>query len=157
MENSTIYDFFDKIFSEPPQPKNSIRLQLEILNNNNTNKTETELSDIFEILLHMFVYGFKKLALTFNSESINLLKQYYESINIKLDIETAKFDTILFKSSQYLARYCVIDPSSIFSDLNEAIFIMNHNQFNRSRLYQYIAVYQDEYESLIFINFDFIL
>jgi len=155
MENSNIFDFFDKIFSKPPQPENSIKLELEIVNNKD--KTETELSDIFEILLHMFVYGIKKLSLTFNPESINLLKQYYQSIGIKLDIEITQFDTILFKSSRYLARYCVIDPSSIFSNLNEAIFIMNHNKFNRSRLYQYIAVYQDEYESMIFINFDFII
>jgi len=155
MENTTIYDFFNNIFSEPPQPPNSINLHLEILNNKD--KTETELSDIFEILLHMFIYGFKKLKLSFNPDSIALLKEYYKSINIKFDIETEQFDTILFKSNRYLARYCVVDPSSIVGELNEAIFIMNHNQFSRSRLYQYIAVYQDEYESMMFISFDFII
>jgi hypothetical protein len=50
-------NFFEKIFSEDPKPPKSISLEIDVLENEN--QTETKISDIFEICLHMFVYGIK--------------------------------------------------------------------------------------------------
>ena len=154
MEKSNIFEFFTKIFSDSPKSPKSIPFELEVLNDLNI-KDETKLSDIFEIFLHMFIFGLKKLNLGFTEESIFILKQYFTSLDpsVKFNIEIVEFDTILFKSPQYLTRYCVIDPSSL-KDI-EPLFIMNYNKLNRSKLSEFTAVYQDEYESMMFINFDF--
>jgi hypothetical protein len=82
MENS-IFELFETIFSEDPKPANSISVEINILDTSisNTSISETQLSDNFEILLHMFIYGFKKLKLTFTEESLSILKKYFASLN----------------------------------------------------------------------------
>jgi hypothetical protein len=149
MEKS-IFELFETIFSEDPKPPKSISVEIEVLDYNK------EISDNFEILLHMFIYGLKKLKLTFSEESLSILKKYFASLDpsIKFHIEIEQFDTALFGDIRYVNRYCKIDPSSI--DSNDVLFISNYNQINRNNLNEFIAVYQDEYESMIFINFDFI-
>jgi hypothetical protein len=149
MENS-IFELFETIFSEDPKPPKSISVEIEVLDYNK------EISDNFEILLHMFIYGFKKLKLTFTEESLDILKKYFASLDpsIKFNIEIEQFDSALFGDIRYVKRYCKIDPSSLES--NDVLFISNYNQLIRNNLNEFIAVYQDEYESLIFINFDFL-
>jgi hypothetical protein len=154
MENSkNIFELFSTIFSDSPKQPKSICLEIDVLNKDE--QTETELSDIFEIFLHMFIYGFKKLNLTFSVDSMNLLKRYFESVGVKFNIEIVEFDTNLFNDIRYKLRYCIIDPSSI-SEETEPLFISNYATYTRSKLTEYIAVYQDEYESMVFINFDLI-
>jgi hypothetical protein len=149
MEKS-IFELFETIFSEDPKPPKSISVEIEVLDCNK------EISDNFEILLHMFIYGFKKLKLTFTEESLNILNKYFASLDpsIKFNIEVEPFDSALFGDIRYINRYCKIDSSFIDSD--DVIFISNYNQLLRYNLNEFIAVYQDEYESIIFINFDFI-
>ena len=156
MENS-IFELFETIFSEDPKPANSISVEINILDTSisNTSISETQLSDNFEILLHMFIYGFKKLKLTFIEESLSILKKYFASLNpsINFNIEIEPFDTALFGNIRYVNRYCKIDSSFINSD--DVLFISNYKQITRNNLDEFIAVYQDEYESMIFINFNF--
>jgi hypothetical protein len=102
----------------------------------------------------MFVYGFKRLNLTFTEESMTILKDYFLSVGIKFNIEIEQFDTILFNDIRYKARYCLIDPMSLTDD--EPLFISNYQKYERSKMNQFIATFQYEYESMIFINFDFI-
>ena len=52
-----------------------------------------------------------------------------------------------------MVRYCMIDQSFIKDD--EPLFISNYNKYSRIKLKEFIAVYQYEYESMIFISFDF--
>jgi hypothetical protein len=118
-------------------------------------ESETQLSDNFEILLHMFIYGFKKLNLTFTEESLSILKKYFASLDpsINFNIEIEPFDAALFGNIRYANRYCKIDSS--FLDSDDVVFISNYKKLIRNNLNEFIAVYQDEYESMIFINFDF--
>lgn len=155
MENNpNLYEIFKTIFSDSPKPSKSICLEIDVLDAKNKDEiTETQLSDIFEILLHMFIYGFKKLNLTFTKESISILVQYFASVGINFIIEIVNFDTVLFKDPRYMVRYCMIDQSFIKDD--EPLFISNYNKYSRIKLKEFIAVYQYEYESMIFISFDF--
>jgi hypothetical protein len=151
MEKPNIFQIFETIFSDDPKPPKSISLEIDVLDSGEE-LTETQLSDIFEIHLHMFIYGFKRLNLTFTEESLYILKQYFLSIGIKFNIDIEQFDTKLFKDLRYLIRYCIIDGVS-----NESpVFISNYNKFPRNKLKEFIAVYQDEYESMLFLSFDFI-
>jgi len=79
MENS-IFQLFETIFSEDPKPPKSISVEIEVLDYNK------EISDNFEILLHMFIYGFKKLKLTFSEESLSILKKYFASLDPSIKI-----------------------------------------------------------------------
>jgi hypothetical protein len=107
MENNpNIFEIFKTIFSDSPKPSKSICLEIDVLDTQNKEEiTETQLSDIFEIFLHMFIYGFKKLNLTFTEESMIILKQYFASVGIKFIIEFENFDTVLFKDPRYIKRY----------------------------------------------------
>jgi hypothetical protein len=153
--NPNLYELFNTIFSDSPKPPKSICLEIDVLDKENKDEiTETQLSDLFEIFLHMFIYGFKKLNLTFTEESLSKLKDYFLSVGIKFNIEMEQFDTILFNDIRYKARYCLIDPSSLIDD--EPLFISNYNKYNRSKINEFLGIYQFEYESMIFVNFDFI-
>jgi len=157
MENNpNIFEVFNTIFSDLPQPPKTISLGINVLDPENKDElTETLLSDNFEIFLQMFIFGFKKLNLTFTEESLSKLKDYFLSleIGIRFRIEIEQFDTILFKDPRYVKRYCIIDSASI-NEL-EPLFISNYNKFTRNNLNEFIAVFQYEYESMIFISFDF--
>ena len=149
MQNN-LFEIFNSIFSQPPQLPKSIFLEIDTLNN------ETQLSDIFEIYLNMLVYGFKKLNLDLTQENISILQQYFNSIGIKIIIEFDIFDTILFKDQRYVNRYCIIDSSSFINLEKMPLFIMNINQIFKNKLYDFIAIYQINYEYLVYIRFDFI-
>ena len=153
--NPNLYQLFNTIFSDSPKSPKSICLEIDVLDKENKDEiTETQLSDLFEIFLHMFIYGFKRLNLTFTEESLSILKGYFLSVGIKFNIEIEQFDTILFNDIRYKARYCLIDPSSLTDD--EPLFISNYNKYNRTKINEFLGIYQFEYESMIFVNFDFI-
>ena len=141
MQNN-IYETFNQIFSDSPKEPKSIFLEISVIEN--VESTETNTSDIFELLLNMFVYGFNKLNLSYTKESVSILKQYFESVGFKFNIEIEQFDTILFKDLRYLQRYCSIDSSFssfLSSNDNKPIFIMNANQsLHRNNLNQFIAI-----------------
>ena len=149
-----IYEIFNTIFSEPPKQPKSIFLELSVLDQS---IVDTQLSDIFEFLLNMFVYGFNKLNLSFTLESVEILKSYFASIGFKFNIEIEQFDTILFNDLRYKNRYCTIE-TSFLSEIqdNKPYFIMNYNKLSRNNLNEFIAVFQYQYESLNFISFEFI-
>ena len=150
MQNN-IFNLFDNIFSDSPKPPKSILLEIDILDSNSTEISSTKLSDIFEIFLHMLVYGFNKLELNFSMENINLLNKYFNSVGVNILIDFEIFDTILFKDSRYVNRYCIITDIE-----DEAFFMMNAKNQEYTNLKELIGVYQLEYEYLIFIRFDFI-
>ena len=153
--NPNLFEIFNTIFSESPKSPKTISLEIDVLDTLDKDQiTETQLSDIFEIFLHMFIFGFKKLNLTFTEESISILKKYFSSVGIKFNIVMEQFDTNLFKDERYVSRYCLIDSKSIEDD--EPLFISNYTKYNRNKLNQYTATFQYEYESMMFINFDFI-
>lgn len=153
--NPNLYELFNTIFSNSPKSPKSICLEIDVLDKENKDEiTETQLSDLFEIFLHMFIYGFKRLNLTFTKESLSILKDYFLSVGIKFNIEIEQFDTILFNDIRYKARYCLIDPVSLID--NDPLFISNYNKYNRTKINEFLGVYQFEYESMIFVNFDFI-
>lgn len=144
-----IYDTFNSIFSDSPKPPKSIFLEI-ILDNNE----KTEVSDIFECLLNMFVFGLHKLNIPVNEDSFSQLKPYFESIGIKFIVEFIPFDTGLFNDPRYKYRYCSID-----TNLNESSdkpnFILNANQIPKTELKHFYATYQYHYEYLIFLSFTF--
>lgn len=154
--NPNLFEIFKTIFSDSPKSSKSICLEIDVLDTNISKDeiTETQLSDIFEILLHMFIYGFKKLNLEFTKESLSILTEYFASVGIKFNIELEEFTTTMFKDPRYLIRYCLIDSSFITEE--EPLFISNYQKFNRAKLNEFIATYQFEYESMIFISFDFL-
>ena len=60
-----IYETFNNIFSESPKEPKSIFLELSVLDSlKNEEVCDKEISDTFEFLLNMFVYGFNKLNLS---------------------------------------------------------------------------------------------
>ena len=145
-------NFFDKIFSEDPKPPKSISLEIDVLENEN--QTETKISDIFEICLHMFVYGIKYKKLEFIPEHLAELKKYFNSVSLDFIIEVEDFDTSLFNDLRYTQRYCTIDPDSFNTEY--PMFITNARIFTRSKLPEWIATYQLDYESMFFICFKYI-
>jgi hypothetical protein len=150
MQNN-IFKIFDDIYSESPKPPKSILLEIDILDSNSSTEiSSTKISDIFEIFLHMLVYGFNKLELNFSMENINLLNKYFNSVGINILIEFELFNTILFKDPRYLNRYCIIN------NLNSPSFMMNVINEEYHNLKELIAIYQIEYEYLVFIRFDFL-
>jgi hypothetical protein len=152
MEND-IYTTFNTIFSEGPKPPKSIFLEI-ILEDNK----KTEVLDIFECLLNMYVYGFKKLNLSFNEDSMFVLKPYFLSIGIKINIELVQFDTALFNDPRYKYRYCSIENKLFLSneEPETPFFVLNANQLPKSELNHFYATYQYEYEYLIFLSFEYI-
>jgi len=154
MQNN-LFQIFDTIFSKPPTLPKSIFLEIDVLNNQNTCESSTQLSDIFEIYLNMLIYGFKKLNLDLTQENVFILQQYFNSIGIKILIEFDVFDTILFKDIRYVNRYCIIDSSSFNNLESNPLFIMNIKQTLKNRLVDFIATYQIDYEYLVYIRFDF--
>lgn len=153
-----IYETFNNIFSESPKEPKSIFLELNVLDPlKNEEVCEKQISDTFEFLLNMFVYGFNKLNLSFSLESVEILKSYFASIGFKFNIEIEQFDTILFNDMRYKCRYCTIETSFLGQNQdNKPYFILNRNDFNRTKLNEFIAVYQYEYDSMNFISFDII-
>jgi hypothetical protein len=153
-----IYATFNNIFSESPKQPKSIFLELNVLDSlKNEEITETQISDIFEFLLNMFVFGFNKLNLSFTIDSVAILKSYFASIGFKFNIEIVQFDTILFNDPRYKCRYCTIESSFMGQTQdNKPYFVLNYNNFTRNKLNEFIAVFQHEYESLNFISFEFI-
>jgi hypothetical protein len=150
MEKS-IFDLFETIFAEDPKPPKSILLEIDILDSNScTEISSTKISDIFEIFLHMLVYGFNKLELNISIENINLLNKYFNSVGINILVEFELFDTILFKDPRYVNRYCIVN------NLSSSYFMMNVKNQQYNNLNELIAIYQIEYEYLVFIRFDFI-
>ena len=150
MQNN-IFKIFDDIYSESPKPPKSILLEIDILDSNSSTEiSSTKITDIFEIFLHMLVYGFKKLELNFTIENIQLLNKYFNSVGINILIEFEMFDTILFKDPRYVNRYCIIN------DLSLPSFMMNVKNQQYNNLKELIAIYQIEYEYLVFIRFDFL-
>jgi len=142
-----IEDFFHTIFSTGPAPPKSIKFQIDVIDNDTP--VDTQLSDIFELLLNMLIYGIRYLNLSFETDDVLLLKRYFNSIGIDFSIETEPFDTALFKDFRYITRYCSIDPVVY-------CFIMNANKFPKTKLNEWVATYQLEYESLIFIRFNYL-
>jgi hypothetical protein len=145
-------NFFEKIFSEDPKPPKSISLEIDVLENEN--QTETKISDIFEICLHMFVYGIKYKKLEFIPEHLAELKKYFNSVSLDFIIEVEDFDTSLFNDLRYTQRYFTIDPDSF--NMEYPMFITNARVFTRSKLPEWIATYQLDYESMFFICFRYI-
>jgi hypothetical protein len=140
-------DFFKTIYSTDPATPKSINFQIDVIDNDTP--VNTQLSDIFELLLNMLIYGIRYLNLSFETDDVLLLKRYFNSIGIDFSIETEPFDTALFKDIRYITRYCSIEPVVFY-------FIMNANKFPKTKLNEWVATYQLEYESLIFIRFNYL-
>ena len=81
-----IDDFFKTIFSTDPAPPKSINFQIDVIDNDTP--VDTQLSDIFELLLNMLIYGIRYLNLSFETDDILLLKEEVISCESEFSIST---------------------------------------------------------------------
>ncbi len=151
MDNNLI-DLAKLIFTEHPKNPYSIQMDLDEYNS---------LDDLFEVLLHLFVYGFKLRKLSINN--ISLLKEYFKAIGVNFEVETIPYSEYEFLTNpKYLNRYCSI-PHSTFDnfDLNNINFYLSRNYKTSDKIDNMYAVYVHEIpnnfnESFIaFLSFNF--
>jgi hypothetical protein len=151
MENNLI-DLAKLIFEGGPKSDYSIQLELENYNS---------LEDLFEVLLHIFIYGYKLKELDiFN---ISKLVPYFRSIGVNFHIETIPYSEYEFLvNPKYLQRYCNIGEACFKdNDLNNLQFILSRNYKTVEKIEEMTACYIYEIKNdfinsfISFIQFDF--
>ena len=151
MDNNLI-ELAKLIFTEIPKDPYSIQMDF---NDYNT------LEDLFEVLLHLFVYGFKLRNLSINN--IYLLKDYFKDIGVNFNVQTIPYSEYEFLTNPlYLNRYCNIAQSSFLNtDLNNLQFYLSRNYKNVNDISNMTAVYVHEIPNnfndsfISFISFNF--
>jgi hypothetical protein len=151
MENNLI-DLAKLIFEGEPKSDYSIQLELENYNS---------LEDLFEVLLHIFVYGYKLKEL--DVSSISKLIPYFRSIGVNFHLETIPYSEYEFLTNpKYLQRYCVIGEACFKNyDLSNLQFILSRNYKTVEKIEEMNACYVNEIKNdfvnsfISFIRFDF--
>jgi hypothetical protein len=140
------------IFESDPKPPYSIQMQIE----------DYEcIEDLFEVLLHLFIYGFKLKEI--NVQNINSLKPYFHSIGVNFVVDIIAWSEYEFLTNKkYLDRYCSIGASS-FEDTNlsNLQFILSRNFKPQDSLDTMTAVYNHEIKNnfrdsfICFLSFNY--
>lgn len=119
------------------------------------------IESLFEVLLHLVVYGMKMKNLTISN--INNLKPYFNSIGVNFNVNMIEYSEYEFLTNEkYLKRYCNISQRTFQDDdINNLQFILSRNYTTVNKIENIIGCYVHEIpnnfnESFIaFINFDF--
>lgn len=150
--SNNLVDLAKLIFDDTPKPPFSIQMELD--------DYECQ-EDLFEVLLHLFIYGFKLKKLSVNS--ISDLKPYFKSIGVNFNVEIIPYSEIEFLTNpKYLTRYCSIAGSSFDDyDLNNIGFMLSRNYKTVDKIDNMVAVYVHEIQNnfdlsfLSFISFNY--
>jgi hypothetical protein len=151
MDNNLI-DLAKLIFDDKPKEPYSIQMEFD---------NYDSIESLFEVLLHIFVYGYKIKKL--NVTTIHELKDYFKAIGINFKIDVIPYSEYEFLTNpKYLTRYCNINRLSFDNyDLNKVGFILSRNYKSAESIDKLIASYVHEIpndfnESFIsFISFDY--
>ena len=151
MDNNLI-DLAKLIFDIKPRDPFSIQMELD---------NYDSIESLFEVLLHIFVYGYKIKELNVNS--IHELKNYFKAIGVNFKIEVIPYSEYEFLTNpKYLTRYCNISSSSFDNyDLDKIGFMLSRNYKSLESIDKLNACYiheitNDFNQSFIsFISFDF--
>ena len=150
--NDNLIELANVIFKDPIKDPFSVQIELTEFNSQ---------EDLFEVLLHLFIYGYKLKKLNINN--ITDLKPYFRCIGVNLNIEIIPYSELDFLiNEKYLTRYCNISEHT-FEDyeLNNVKFILSRNFKETTKIENMYACYVHEInnnfeESFIsFISFDF--
>jgi hypothetical protein len=150
--NNNLIELANVIFKDPLKDPFSVQIELTEFNSQ---------EDLFEVLLHLFIYGYKLKKLNINN--ITDLKPYFRCIGVNLNIEIIPYSELDFLiNEKYLTRYCNISGHT-FEDyeLNNVKFILSRNFKETTKIENMYACYVHEInnnfdESFIsFISFDF--
>jgi hypothetical protein len=140
------------IFESDPKQPYSIQMQIE---------QYESIEDLFEVLLHLFIYGFKLKEI--NVQSINSLKPYFHSIGVNFVVDIIEWSEYEFLTNpKYLNRYCSIGPSSFADyDLSNVSFLLSRNFRSQDSLDAMTAVYNHEIKNnfkdsfICFLSFNY--
>jgi hypothetical protein len=151
MDNNLI-EFAKLIFTDEPKAPYSIQMELDEYDS---------LEQIFEILLHIFIYGVKIKNLNFNN--LYELKPYFKSIGADFDLKKIEYSEIEYLTNpKYLKRYCIISSYTFTDqDLNNVSFIQSANYKTVDNLEDIYACYSHqtyndiENSFIFFLNFNF--
>jgi hypothetical protein len=151
MDNNLI-ELAKLIFDDIPKEPYSVQMELE-----NFDSQE----DLFEVLLHLFIYGYKLKKLNVNN--ISDLKPYFKCIGVNFNIEIIPYSEIEFLTNpKYLNRYCNISSTSFSNyELDEVRFMLSRNFKGVETIDNMIACYIHEIPNdfitsfISFITFDF--
>jgi hypothetical protein len=116
--NNNLIELAKLIFEGEPKDPNSIQMQYEDYNS---------IEDIFEVLLHIFIYGFKIKKL--NLDTIHTLIPYFRSICVNLKVEKIEYSELVFLTDpRYKERYCNISSRCFDNyDLDKLGFGLSRN------------------------------
>lgn len=151
MDNNLI-DLAKLIFDIKPKDPFSIHMELD---------NYDSIESLFEVLLHIFVYGYKIKKLNINS--IHELKNYFKAIGVNFKIEVIPYSEYEFLTNpKYLTRYCNISSTSFDNyDLDKVGFILSRNYKVVDSIDKLTACYIHEIHNdfnqsfISFISFDF--
>jgi hypothetical protein len=117
MDNNLI-ELAKLIFDDIPKEPYSVQMELE-----NFNSQE----ELFEVLLHLFIYGYKIKKLNVNT--IEDLKPYFKCIGVNFNLEIISYSELeFFTNEKYLNRYCNISNTSFDNyDLDKLGFGLSRN------------------------------
>lgn len=151
MDNNLI-ELANLMFKGEAKPPYSIQMEL--------NDYEC-LEDLFEVLLHLFIYGFKIRELSVHE--INSLKEYFSAIGVNFNVEVIPYSEYEFLTNhKYLSRYCNVASSSFEDyDMNNLQFVLSRNYKSVNLIDNMYACYVHEIPNdfnnsfICFINFNY--
>ena len=151
MDNNLI-ELAKLIFDD--KPKDPFSIQMEIDNYDS-------IESLFEVLLHIFIYGYKIKKL--DVSSIHILKDYFKAIGVNFNIEFIPYSEYEFLTNpKYLTRYCNISSQCFNNyDLDDLGFILSRNYKSVESIDKLNACYIHEFPNdfnqsfISFISFDY--
>jgi len=152
-ESGSPLDLAHKMFTSEPQSPYTIQ-GMEPFN-------YESIEELFEVLLELFIYGFKLKNLTV--QNINSLKPYFHSIGVNFVVDIIEWSEIEFlENPKYLNRYCLIDNTSfVDNELSNFKIIGSRNFKPQESLDTMIAVYNHEIKNnfkdsfICFLSFNY--
>jgi hypothetical protein len=150
----TPLDLAKRIFTAEPQEPGSIHITID---------GYECIEDFFNILLEVFIYGFKLRNITV--QNINTLKPYFQSLSppVNFVVDIIEWSELEFLTNKkYLNRYCSISPSSFEdSDLTNFQVNLSRNYNSPDEIDQIYACYNHEIKNnfrdsfICFLSFNF--
>ena len=151
MDNNLI-ELAKLMFEDSPKDAYAIQMQYE---------SYDCIEDLFEVLLHLFIYGYKIKEMNVNN--INELKPYFKSIGVNFSIEMLPYSELEFVANErYLTRYCNIMPRSFVDyEFTNIGFMLSRNYISADSIDNMRACYIHEIPNnfvdsfICFISFNF--